>query len=305
MKRIVYWLTRLFFGSLALLPAACSRWAARSLASVVYAFDRRHRRIGMINLTIAFPGKSQAERRIILHRSFRQLGDLAVEIPRLPRLTRAVLEQRVQYEAGRGLENYLLAKRQGKGVLFVTAHIGAWELLPVAHALLSGHPLAFMVRPLENPYLERWVDSIRCLHGNRTLAKSQGFRPVLRRLQNGGDVGFLVDQNVQPQDGIYVPLFGHSASTSSAVAALSLRTGAPIVSGFLCPRARSGHYRIRFYPPFHARRQEGVEDPVREATVRLNRQLEEVVREFPHCWLWGHRRFQTQPDGRNLYADVR
>ncbi len=304
MKRIVYWLTRFCFGSLALLPAAWSRWAARSLASIVYTFDRRHRRIGMINLAIAFPGKSQTARRIILHRSFRQLGDLALEISGLPRLTRAGLKQRVQYEAGRGLENYLRAKQEGKGVLFVTAHIGAWELLPVAHVLLSGCPLAFVVRPLENPYLERWVDSIRCGHGNRTLAKSQGVRPVLRRLQSGGDVGFLIDQNVQPRDGIYVPLFGHSASTSSTVAALSLRTGAPIVSGFLYPGARSGHYTIRFYPPFHARRQKGVEDPVREATARLNRQLEQVVREFPHCWLWGHRRFNSQPDGRNLYPDV-
>ncbi len=294
---LVYAFARVFFFFVGTAPSPLARWFCRAVASVVHAIDGRHRRIGMTNLAIAFPERSQSWRRSILKRSFQQLGDLAVEISRLARLRPEDVKQRVQYEASRGLENYLAAKSQGLGVVFVTAHVSAWELLPIAHAL-HGHPLAFVVRPLDNPYLERWVNRLRNQSGNRAIAKQNSMRDMLRTVRSGGDVGILIDQNVQPREAVFTPLFGRPAATTPAPASLALKTGAAVVVGFLIPvEERPGHYRIRFYPPFRFPPTDDRKAAVLEATAQFNRHIEEVLREYPHCWLWGHRRFSAQPPG--------
>ncbi len=301
MKAIADWLVyafaRVFFLLVGIAPRPLAGWFCRAVASVVYSLDGRHRRIGMINLAIAFPERSEAWRRSILKRSFQQLGDLAVEISRLARLRPGDVKHRVQYEAGRGLENYQAAKSEALGVVFVTAHVSAWELLPVAHAL-HGHPLAFVVRPLDNPYLERWVNRLRSQSGNRAIAKQNSMRDMLRTLRSGGDVGILIDQNVQPREAVFTPLFGRPAATTPAPASLALKTGAAVVIGFLIPvRERPGHYRIRFYPPLRFPPAGDRKAAVLEATAQFNRHIEEILREYPQCWLWGHRRFNAQPPG--------
>ena len=123
----------------------------------------------------------------------------------------------------------------------------------------------------------------------------------MRLLRQGRDVGFLIDQNVLERDGIFVPFFGHPASTTPVVARLALKTGLPIISGFIYPGAKSGHYFIRFYPAVRAEKGDDVEQEVARLTALLNQRLEEVIREFPQCWLWGHKRFRTQPDGQDPY----
>ena len=263
--------------------------------------DSKHRFIGMANLAIAFPDRSIAWRRKVLLDSFRHLGDQAVELSRLRGMGSAEMRRRVRYDSPHGLANYLEACASGKGVLLVTAHVSAWELLPAAHAA-RGYPLSFLVRRLDNPWLDRWSETIRCRFGNRVVDKHRALRKVLKLIQERKDVGFLLDQNVQESEGVYAPLFGRPASTSSSVAVLAIRTGAPVVLGFLCPDSRAGFYRIRFYPPLYARPKEESETEVLRLTAEINRHIEEVIREFPSYWLWGHRRFQTQPDGGNSYG---
>ena len=273
----------------------------RTIARWVGMADSKHRLIGMVNLAIAFPDRSIAWRRKVLLDSFEHLGDQAVELSRLPGMGSGEMRRRVRYDSSCGLANYLEAHASGKGVLFVTAHLSAWELLPAAHAA-RGYPLTFLVRRLDNPWLDRWSETIRCRFGNRVVDKRRALRKVMKLIQERKDVGFLLDQNVQESEGVYAPLFGRPASTSSSVAALAVRTGAPVVLGFLCPDSRLGFYRIRFYPALYARPEEESEIEVLRLTAEINRHIEEVIREFPSHWLWGHRRFQTQPDGEQPYG---
>lgn len=310
MRRIIdwttAWLVRAFFAILGRIPRLPARLLCRRLAELVYYLDRKHRRIGLQNLEFAFPRLSLDRRKAILRESFRQLGELAIEISRLSRSSESSLRSRFHYEPGRGLEHFEAARteaaRQGKGILFVTAHVSVWEILPAAHAV-HARPLSFVVRPLDNPYLEAWVNRLRQRFGNQTLSKRQAMRPILKALSQGRDVGFLIDQNVVEREGVYAPFFGRPAATSSAVASLALKTGLPIVCGFVYPEGDAGRYRIRFYPPltFSADGPEAVD--VQQVTAVLNRHIEEVIREFPHCWLWGHKRFRTQPDGRDVYCE--
>jgi KDO2-lipid IV(A) lauroyltransferase len=207
----------------------------------------------------------------------------------------------VHYDPGFGLEQYISAKTRGKGVLFLTAHVSAWELLPIAHAVL-GHPLSFVVRPLDNVRLDQWATKIRSRFGNHVIRKQSSLRRILRLLRKNRDVGLLIDQNVQEKDGVFVPFFGTLACTAASPAALALRTGSPIVLGFMIPGERRGHYRIRFYPPIEVRPSPDRGADLFRYTSEFNQVLEKVIREFPHCWLWGHRRFRTRKDHRDPYA---
>ena len=300
---LVYLLVRVFLAFIGVLPDFLAYPLCESLAVLVFLLDGKHRRIGLINLNIAFPERDERWKRRILRQSVQQLGDHVVELSRLHCLTPEKVKRRVRYEEGRGLENYFKAGGRDEPVLFLTAHISAWELLPVAHALY-GHPLSFVVRPLDNPFLDRWLTRLRTLCGNQVIAKQGSMRPILKTLKAGGDVGFLLDQNSQEKEGVFVPLFGHPASTNSSLAALSRKTSISIVAGFIFPRHRRGQYTIRFYPPIEVICSGDVQKDISEAMARLNRRIEEVIREYPHCWLWGHRRFQTQPDGSNPYQKV-
>lgn len=298
----VYLLVRGFVGLVGLLPSFLAYPLCRGIAGLVYLADAKHRRIGMINLRIAFPERDERWRRRVLLESYLQQGLHAVEVSRLNRRQASAVRSRVSYEPGRGLENYLEAKNRTGSVIFLTAHVSCWEMLPAAHAL-AGHPLSFVVRPLDNPYLESWVTRIRSWTGNRVLPKRHSMRQILRGLSQGDDVGLLIDQNTQRKDGVFVPLFGRPASTHAGVAALALRTSHPVVPGFIYPARRRGRYVIRFYPAVELDRTGNDAEDARTNTARFNRYIEEMVREFPHCWLWGHRRFHTRNGGSDPYTD--
>ena len=298
---VVYLLIRIVLGLVRLLPVKLAHFFCETLAMLVFRLDKKHRHIGMINLGIAFPEKDWHWKQDILRRSFKQLGNHLVELSRLSGLTASQVAQRVEYEEGRGLENYHKAKQDGRPLLFLTAHISAWELLPVAHALL-GDPLSFVVRPLDNPFLQSWSTKLRTGCGNQVFPKNRSLRQILKALEKGDDVGFLIDQNVQEKEGVYAPFFGHPACTSSILAALALKTSAFVVVGFIYPREDvPGYYRIRFHSPIQLISSGDYEKDLVQGTAKFNHYIEEMIREYPHCWLWGHRRFQTQPDGTNLY----
>lgn len=255
----------------------------------------------MINLGLAFPEKSEEWRADVLERSYAQIGAHVAEVSRLPRISAGRIRRRVAYQENLGVEHYRAAHEEGRGVLFVTAHVSSWEMLPLAHAVLE-HPLSFVVRPLENPWLDQWLSRIRSRFGNRVIPKRGSLRETLRTLRGGEDVGLLIDQNVQEKDGVYARFFGRSACTTAAAALLAMKTGAPVIPGFILPGDLRGRYRIRFYPPLHAEISGSRADDVICNTTRFNSFIEAVIREYPHCWLWGHRRFRTQPDGRDPYG---
>ena len=304
MKRLIHWViyltVRAFVALVSVMPSSLAYGFCRFVALLVYWVDKKHHRVGMINLSIAYPDRDQSWKKRILRRSLQQIGDQVVELSRMSRLTSEKLAQRVRYEPGRGLENYLAAKKRGQGVLYLTAHISVWELLPAAHALY-GHPLSFVVRPLDNPFLERWATGLRSRCGNQVLPKTRSLRRVLKILKQGGEVGFLIDQNTHKREGVFVPFLGKVACTAAGLAALALKTSAPVVPGFIYPDGHPGHYSIRFYEPITAVETGDHEQDLAENTARFNAYVEQVIREFPHCWLWGHQRFRTQPDGSNPY----
>jgi KDO2-lipid IV(A) lauroyltransferase len=251
--------------------------------------------VARLNLGVAFPEKSEAERERILRAAFRQWGWLVAEFARFPRHTAASIEEVIVYD---GLENYQQAAARGKGVLYLTAHVGAWELSSFAHSL-HGCPLAYVNRPLDNPWVDRLVNRYRCLGGNRAIDRRQAARAILEELARGGAVGILMDQNVVEGDAnVFADFFGLPASTTAGLARIALRTEAAVVPVFVLWDEEKGKYRLRFEPALALARTGDAERDVLENTARFNRVIEDVVRRYPDQWLWIHRRWSTRPPGQ-------
>jgi Kdo2-lipid IVA lauroyltransferase/acyltransferase len=299
---IIYFIARLFFWFFRVLPRPVGVLVIRFLGSCAYYLDFRHRHIAAVNLKIAFPDRTDQERSRIARKSFQNTGMNLLEVSRLQSLNGDNIASIVEYDPLQGLDNYRAAQVKGKGILYLTGHFSSWELLPAAHAL-HGYPLSFITRPLDNALLERHLLQIRESKGNRVINKRNSARPVLKTIASGGSAGILMDQNTTLQEGIFVDFFGIPAATTTSVALFALRTDAPVLPGFLTPM-RDGRYIIKFLPPIEMIRTGDMSVDLEVNTRRFNEVLEEIIREYPESWLWGHRRWKNQPEGnpRDLYS---
>jgi len=279
--------------ALGLLPRPAARLVGAAFAAVAYRSRRPLRRAAEMNLQIAFPEMSEKKREEVIRRMVQQVGWMAAEFAQLPKYTRENIENIVVID---GFENFDAARRRGKGVLFLTGHMSAWELSSFAHALY-GYPLHFLVRPVSNRRLDALVNRYRCLSGNRPIDKNKSARAILKVLGEAGTVGILMDHNTSLDEGVFVNFFGVPASTSSGLARLALRTDAAVVPGFLLWDASRRKYRLRFEPAVELSRSNDEEADVGENTQRFTRVIEEFVRAHPDQWLWVHKRWKTRPPG--------
>ncbi len=292
----VYLLTRVAMVFFRWVPRFIAHPLLDLLAGATYYLDAKHRRIADVNLRIAFPELGLRQRRRIARLSFQNTARNLLEIARMPQLTRDSIASLVEYDQDRGLSHCLAARARGRGVLYLTGHFGAWELLPAAHAVY-GYPLSFVTRPLDNPALEEYLTRMREIRGNRVIPKKNSARQILEVLRSGGDVGVLVDQNTTLQEGMFADLFGVPAATTTSFARLALHTGATVLPGYITPM-RNGRYRVKFLPPVDLIQTGDMARDVEENTRNFNLIVESIIREQPESWLWGHKRWKTQPQGQ-------
>ena len=295
---IEYAAVRAVCGLLATVPLPAARRLADLLSDLLRAATPRWRRIARRNLELAFPERSAAEREALLRGSYRNLGRVLLAVARLPQLTPRNVRDWIEYE---GYEHFERALARGRGVIFLTAHLGNWELSSAAHALF-GHPLTILVRPLDNPLLDRWLMQRRAWHGNRPVAKDRAARASLRALQRNEAVGVLADQNVAGEDGVFVDFFGLAASATPAAGRLAVKTGAAVIPGFAFWNEGSGRYVLKFYGPIALVEGGDARAASVENAQRCQAALERAIRERPEQWLWMHRRWKRRPPGEpSLY----
>jgi Kdo2-lipid IVA lauroyltransferase/acyltransferase len=291
-ERLEYWAARAVLAFLGALPHRLARALAAALAALCYFFWPRLRRVGLFNLRIAFLEWDERQRRKTLFRLFQNFGRMLADIAQFPRLHRSNIERLIVYD---GFEHFERARALGKGVLFLTAHFGNWELSSFAHGLY-GFPCAFVVRELDNPLINALINRYRSMSGGRPIEKRDFASQSLRALQRGEAVGILMDQNMLESEGIFVDFFGRAASTTPGPARLAQKTGVPIVLGLVIYDRTAGKYRLRFQPVpwIHA---SDPKEEVRVNTQNFTRLIEDAVRLCPDHWLWVHRRWKTRPPG--------
>lgn len=273
-------------GSLRYLPLRTAEklaaWYGRGLDRLV----PRLRRIASINLQMALPERASAHEQII-DGVFASVGRLLLAFARLPTIHRGNVRDWIDYE---GFEHYAAAKAKGHGVLFATGHLGNWELSAYAHALLT-EPMQVVVRPLDNPYLDRLVAARRALSGNRVIEKQHFVRGMLGALKANEPVGILVDQNSMLDQGIFVDFFGVPACTAPVFAKLAHRAQTSVIPGFAVWNPTQRRYVLKFYPAVELSGDAALD------TQRVQAAVEVAIRENPDQWLWIHRRWKTRPVG--------
>lgn len=276
------------------LPGAAAYLLARFYTRL---FDRaipRLRRTAECNLALAMPELDARRQQAVIDGVFRSIARALVCFAKFPSMRPENIRQWIRCEGGEYFEQAL---RQGRGVLFATAHLGNWELSAFAHAILTG-PMNVVVRPLDNPLIDAMVERRRALSGNRLIQKKDFARSILKALAANEAVGILIDQNATLDSGVFVNFFGMPACAGAGFAKIAAHSEAAVIPGFALWSASERRYVLRFYPPL-----EMTGDAARD-TQALQAKLEEVIRAYPEQWLWIHRRWKTRPPGQpSLYED--
>ena len=269
-----------------LLPLSGVRAAGAMLGRVVYHVDGSHRRVALANIAEALPSKPPAERRLVIRNVFAHFGSMLLELVKIDTLSDEEILRRVESE---GEERLWQALGRGKGVLMYTGHFGYWEVHAIALALRV-QPLSVMARPLDNPKLHDMLERIRTRTGNSVIYRQGAIRKVLRELAANRMVAILIDQHLHTPDAVYVDFFRRPAATTNAVAALAMRTGAPVIPAFALPLP-NGRYRLVYE---HAVEPPALDSPdaIKEFTQRCTDVLEMYIRRHPELWLWMHRRWR-------------
>jgi KDO2-lipid IV(A) lauroyltransferase len=286
-------LFRLAAGTLTRLPPATRESVTRRLARLSLRFGRSRRRILFDNLGVAFPNLAPGEIGRLARESVEAVGVGFVEFLELSELPEDQIRARVRVV---GEDHLRAARARGKGVFLLSAHFGGWEIGAIRAGLLD-EPIASVVRPLDNPLLERDLARRRTRFGNRLIAKRDAARDILRALRQKQTVAILVDQNVLKREAVFVPFFGRLAATTPALALLQLKTDAAVVPSFCWPEGH-GRYRLEFERPIFAEEFRSTSDrdeAVRKATARYTEVTEAVIRKAPAAWLWMHNRWRTRP----------
>ena len=279
---------RLVAAIVSVLPMQVVRRIGAGLGRIAYCVDRTHRRTALENLAAAFPSKRERERRALARAMFAHFGSLLLELLKFANYTPAQMRDAVELE---GEERALQAYAQHRGVLFFTGHFGYWEIHAIAEPL-HGAPISVLARPLDNERLNEMLERIRTRTGNSVIYRQGAVRKVLRELAANHGVALLIDQHLHTPDAVYVDFFRRPAATTSALAALALRTGAPVIPVFALPLPR-GRYRLVYEHPVDPPRADTA-DAVRDFTQRCTDVLEMYVRRHPTLWLWMHRRWRNQ-----------
>jgi KDO2-lipid IV(A) lauroyltransferase len=277
-----------------LFPLNRSMRIGESLGALAFHLVRRERLKALRNLNIAYgDSKTAEEKRAIVKALFRHIGRTVGENAHLYSLSRnkEILQRRVNII---GAEHLLRAYERGKGVIGLTAHLGNWELLAVYLAAILKVKFAVVARNLNNPRLDRLLNSVRAKLGIRVIHKGRSGISLLRTLRHNEGLGMLADQDSRGE-GLFVPFFGNLAHTQIGVAKLALATGTPIVPMFIVRNDDGCTHTIFIEPPLSFDLTNNPEADIKTITQTFTHRIESYVRNYPTQWMWIHNRWKQKP----------
>lgn len=274
---------------IAILPLAFAHKVGKLMGLVLFLAWGSRRRIAIENLekAVSAGGLSITQPAVkVIEENFKNLGRSFAEVVKL------------YFGMGRGIirsvkivniENAYKAAAKGKGVLLMTGHCGNWELLALAGSA-QVKEFSVLARPINNPFLNKFVERTRQRFGNNVIYKEGALRGMLQAFRNGGTVGILVDQSVMPEEGYIIDFLGRGAWTTKMPALIARKFEVPVVPAFI-HREGKGH-TITIYPEVPLSDIADKEKAVIEDTKRLSSHIENYIREHPTEWLWIHRRWK-------------
>ena len=286
---------RSLLGAIGALPLETSMRFGKSLGRFLGSRFPKLQKTARRNLEIAFPEMSAEEKDKIVLGTFESMGRHLGFVSHFRKFKLEDVRNVVEVV---GKEHFDRAHAAGRGVLFFTGHFGSWEvfnLLPPAF----GFGMNILVRRIDNPLLEKYVDSFRTKFGSVTLDKARSARQMFRVLENGELLGILADLNAQEKEGVFVDFFGVPASTTISIAKLALKTNAAVLPAFAVWEEAKRKYVVYLEPPVEYKQGDASDENVRELTQKITNVVEKYVRLYPEQWLWIHKRWNTRPPGED------
>jgi Kdo2-lipid IVA lauroyltransferase/acyltransferase len=279
---------------LALLPMKWSLKAGESVGLFVFSLWKSRRKIAIENLSKTIASgqiKTHDRAEKIIRENFNNFGKSLIEVIKIyygfgnPLIDSVVME---------GVEHFQTAKSKNKGVIFITGHCGNWELMALATGLKFSD-VSIVARPIDNPYLNKFIERVRRKYGNSIIYKKGALKPIMQTLKKNGIVGILMDQAVLASEGYVIDFLGRGAWTTKMPALLARKTGAAVLPAFI-HRTDKGH-SIIIYPEIELSHSEDTEKAVKEDTVKFSGFIEEYIKAYPTEWLWIHRRWKRVKEG--------
>jgi len=264
-------------------------WLVRNLAALWYRLDRRHRRITLANLELAYGAElSPAVREQLARRVFGHFVRFAWEMVELLLAPLPLISRKVIIV---GEEHVQAALAQGRGMVAIAAHAGNWEYTVMGYGL-KYRPVAVVGREMDHPWAAWLARYLRQRGGNSLVAKQRGMKEILGHLRQNRVVGIVIDQNTTTAGGLLVDFFGHPARTTPVVALLA-RRGVPVLPT-LSRRLADGRHLMVILPPLPQIKTADAQADVRRHLELQSRSIEAWVRTCPEQWLWLHRRWKNQ-----------
>jgi KDO2-lipid IV(A) lauroyltransferase len=287
---IAYSSVVLIFKLLGRIPRRWTQRISGFLGELWFAVDKRHRRMALGNLTIAFGDeKSGREIRQIAKQVFRNIVHVIYEVAWSLHLHPKDLDA---FFTLKGRANIRAAVRKGKGALVLTGHLGNWELMPVA-AVMAGYSANVLYRPIDYAALDRFFVEVRTRFGLKMIPKDASLLRVFKALKRGETVAMLLDQNVGLRKGVMVDFFGRRACTSYGLAYVALKTGAPVLPFFVVREGRG--FTAEIGPEIPLIKTGDDRKDLEENTRQYNEALETIIRRYPDQWFWVHNRWKKRP----------
>jgi len=294
--KLEFFAARLAFGLLGLMGRAGAIWCATRILLMVPIVLPKLRKVGLTNLTLAFPERTEEERRQILRGTFENLGRVLGELTQFHKYDRERLSELIDFQLDETSRDLYELQRNGQGVLITTGHMGNWEMLVLGFAALY-EPISFLARPLDNPLLEEMLNVHRTRYGNNPISKRNSVMLAAKILSEGGILGVLSDVNVQKKDGVFVPFFGKLACTTAGPALLAIRSDALIYPTFCVWEKEIGRYRFVHGAVLKPSNTGDRKQDVIATTAEYTAEIEKIIRQYPDQWMWIHKRWKTRPDG--------
>lgn len=290
-EAMIYWILYLLLYLISYIPRPVGLRLGEFLGWALYRILKQKREAAFNNLAIAFGDQLGAEeRQALVKKSFQFLGRHLLEACYLIRFDKEKLDSYLEFK---GVHHYEQARAQKKGVVLLTGHFGCWELMAVGIGYFIS-PVYLVAMAMKFKPVDRLVQTLRGISSNQSIPKEKSMRRLIQILRQEGNIGILLDQNVDWYEGVFVPFFNKRACTNKGLALLIRKTQAPVVPVFIVHQG-GGRHLIEFQPArpwlsFGDRTKE-----IEENTAQYNQVIETMARQYPDHYFWVHQRWKTRP----------
>ena len=261
----------------------------KGLARLAYFIDTKHRNIAKANLDLAFDNQmSGEEKQKIIKKTYENLLFNLADFIQNQGISKEELLKKVRFENADIVQE---AQKSGRPIIFMTAHYGNWELLPLAISLYFDQPMSIVGRPLDSQVMNKILEKNRQQFDVQLIPKQGAMKPLIKALKEGRAAGLLVDQHTTRNEGILIDFFGKQARHTLAVAVLARRMDATIIPTFITSNDHKT-FTIHFKTPIKIEKSDDKDEDIRQNIQAQSQAIEEAIRRKPDEWFWFHRRWK-------------